>query len=361
MQGIPTVEIHPPECEVLSVVVDRRIEVGRECDGVLIDDALLSRRHLALSAEGGRLIIEDLVSRNGTTLDGVALAGPSVLTAGSEAVAGKTRIRLGELLAVRPNVPEGARTAHRETLAPGGTQDAAGPALSGRAAPMAGRDARSTMIEAVASDVADEVDALAASLPDAHGGTLTFLFSDIESSTEMAESLGDNEWFACLRRHNDLIEGEVTRHRGRVIKSIGDGYMVTFNGARDAIRCASAIQLGLDAPEFRTPNAVVRVRMGLHTGEAVEAEGDLFGLHVNVAARVANQASGGQVLVSGLTRAITEPSGDFAFGPESQVELKGLSGTHGVSELQWRGISERPGATQGSGDDGGDSRATTIV
>lgn len=349
MNTIPTIEIFPPEGERLCVVVDRRIELGRECDGILIDDALLSRRHLEVRANGDQLVIEDLGSRNGTSLDGTPLTGHAVLTPGAEATAGRTRIRRGELVATRAPTTEGSRTAHRETMAPGATEPDSG--ASGPTAPVSGRDACSTMIEAVAVDVAREADSLAGALPDSHGGTVTFLFSDIESSTQMAETLGDKAWFECLRRHNDLVEGEVARHGGRIIKSIGDGYMVTFNSARDAIRCATSIQRGLGAPEFVAPGTTVRVRMGLHTGEAVESDGDLFGLHVNVAAHVANQASGGQVLVSGLTRAITEPSGDFGFGPEEHVELKGLSGTHGVSELIW------------NSDDGGenDARATTVV
>ncbi|MCB1271035.1 MAG: FHA domain-containing protein [Microthrixaceae bacterium] len=352
MQGIPTVEIHPPDGGPLCIVVNRRFELGRECDGVLIDDAMLSRRHLAIQSVGDQVTIEDLGSRNGTLLGGSPLAGTGVLGPGVEAVAGQTRIRRGELIAAKPAVAEGSRTAHRETVAPGSPTRTSG---TGEAAPspVSGRDARSTMIEAVAHDVASKAGSLADSLPDTTGGTLTFLFSDIESSTQMAEALGDNVWFDHLRRHNELIENQVRAHRGRVIKSIGDGYMVTFNSAGDAIRCATAVQKGFESPEFRTPGQQVRVRMGLHTGEAVEAGGDLFGLHVNVAARVANQAAGGQVLVSGLTRAITEPSGDFSFGPESQVELKGLSGTHGVSELRWQ---QAGGETPS-----GDSRATTVV
>lgn len=79
----------------------------------------------------------------------------------------------------------------------------------------------------------------------------------------------------------------------------------------------------------------MKVRIGLHTGEAVEADGGLVGLHVHVAARVADLASGGQILVSSTTRAIVMPAGDLLIGPERQVELRGIRGAWGVSVLEW--------------------------
>ncbi|MEZ5238904.1 MAG: FHA domain-containing protein [Microthrixaceae bacterium] len=119
MNTIPTIEIFPPEGERLCVVVDRRIELGRECDGILIDDALLSRRHLEVRANGDQLVIEDLGSCNGTSLDGTPLTGHAVLTPGAEATAGRTRIRRGELVATRHRRPRapGPRTARRRLRA----------------------------------------------------------------------------------------------------------------------------------------------------------------------------------------------------------------------------------------------------
>ena len=81
----------------------------------------------------------------------------------------------------------------------------------------------------------------------------------------------------------------------------------------------------------------MRVRVGLHTGEVlVDDLGDLIGQHVVVAARIANLASGGQILVSSLVQQIAEPRGDLTFVAPREVELKGIKGTHLVYEVDWR-------------------------
>ena len=359
------VEITAPSAAALQVVVDHRIEIGRECDGVLVDDPLLSRRHLAIWVDGEHLVVEDLGSRNGTTIDGAPLSGPTRLEPGRTVRAAATVVRATNLVAVDAPSQEGARTAHRATIAGTG---AAGSRATGAPGTVAdGGDVRATMIETVARRVVDEVGRPAVAVPGARtGGTVTFFFSDIESSTERAQALGDQQWFECLQRHNQLIESLVTDHGGTVVKAIGDGYMVTFTSARAALRFAAAAQRALARQPIGSADVPLRVRMGVHTGEAVEAGGDLFGLHVNVAARVANRAAGGEVLVSGLTRAITQVAGDLPFGDEIQVELKGLSGTYGVSRLEWH--EDSPAFDDPTPDDPAtdppddpDLRATTVV
>ena len=79
----------------------------------------------------------------------------------------------------------------------------------------------------------------------------------------------------------------------------------------------------------------IRVRIGLHTGEAIKEGDDFFGKHVNLAARVAGQAQGGEILVSSLLKELTESAGEFAFGDERKVELKGLAGKHSVFQVAW--------------------------
>lgn len=362
MSGHRIMEVQPPNGAPLRVVLDRRIELGRECDGLLIDDPLLSRRHLAIWASGERVQLEDLNSRNGTAIGDSTVSGPTTLEVGATVTAGATTVRVLDLVTTTPAATVGARTAHRETVLPGDlgadTSTTTNPAMAEQSA---GRDARATMIEAVAKDVVASGGAAVASVPRS-GGTVTFLFSDIESSTQMAESMGDKSWFDCLRRHNEVFDGSVADHDGRVVKTIGDGYMITFGSARNAIDCAVEIQRRLADPAPGSPAPTVRVRMGLHTGEALETDGDLFGLHVNIAARVANLAAGEQILVSGLTRSIVEVSGDLDFGNESQVTLKGISGTHSVSELRWRPVEAAgPVADTGTDTGSGDSRATTVI
>ena len=78
------------------------------------------------------------------------------------------------------------------------------------------------------------------------------------------------------------------------------------------------------------------MRIGLHTGEAIKEGDDFFGKHVNLAARVAGQAQGGEILVSSLLKELTESAGEFVFGDGRKVELKGLKGKHSVFEVQWQ-------------------------
>lgn len=369
------VEVCPPDGTPLLVVVDHRIEVGRECDGVLVDDPLLSRRHLAIWDEGGQIVVEDLGSRNGSSIDGDALTGPTRLDPGRSVRAAGTTVRATGLVATTAPVHDGARTAHRATIArtaDGALADgtrAGGPSVVSDAteAAVASNDVRSTMIETVARRVVDEAHTTSPPAKIARSGdTVTFLFSDIESSTERAQALGDRQWYDALHQHNQLLERLVARHDGTVVKAIGDGYMVTFTSARSAIKFAAHAQRELSRLPVKNDDQPLRVRMGMHTGEAVEADGDLFGLHVNVAARVANRATGGEVLVSSLTRAITQVAGDIPFGDEIEYELKGLSGTYGVSRLEWTvdapafDDAPPPGAAPEPPDDT-DLRATTVV
>ncbi|MDP3062632.1 MAG: adenylate/guanylate cyclase domain-containing protein, partial [Chloroflexota bacterium] len=79
----------------------------------------------------------------------------------------------------------------------------------------------------------------------------------------------------------------------------------------------------------------IRVRMGLHTGEAIKEGEDFFGKSVIVAARIAGQAKGGEILVSSLLKELTESAGEFAFGEGRAVSLKGISGKHRVFQVEW--------------------------
>ena len=149
-------------------------------------------------------------------------------------------------------------------------------------------------------------------------GTVTLLFSDIENSTPLNERLGDAKWMELLRQHNVLIEREVRANHGYVVKTMGDGYMVAFQSAADGVRCAIAIQAAAaDLPEG------VRVRIGLHTGEMTREGDDFFGRHVNLAARVAGHAVGGEVLVSGVVHELVAGQG-FAFEDGGERPMKGF-------------------------------------
>src|SRR5437588_2848281 len=196
-------------------------------------------------------------------------------------------------------------------------------------------DVRSS-IDVVASAVDDErPDLSRAAAPD---GTVTILFSDIEGSTEMTERLGDRRWLEVLREHNTVIRSEVRAHDGFEVKSQGDGFMVAFASARRALACAIAVQRAFAGRAEDDPDEAIRVRIGMHTGEAIRERDDFLGRNVILAARIAAQARGGEVLVSSLLKELTESSGDIAFGEAREVNLKGLSGSYRLHTVEWESV-----------------------
>ena len=134
-----------------------------------------------------------------------------------------------------------------------------------------------------------------------------------------------------LKGHNQVVRDQVAAYGGFEVKSQGDGFMVAFSSARQAVLCAIAIQKAL-SDHGAEP---VRVRMGLHTGEAIKDADDFFGRNVIFAARIADQAEGGEILVSSLVKELTESGGEFAFENGREVALKGLSGTGKVYSVSW--------------------------
>jgi class 3 adenylate cyclase len=122
----------------------------------------------------------------------------------------------------------------------------------------------------------------------------TLLFTDLVDSTQRAAMLGDREWRVLLERHNELVRRELERFRGVELDTAGDGFFASFDGPARAISCARAVA-------ERVTSLGLSVRAGIHTGECERVGGKLTGLAVNVGARVAAAAGGGEVLVSETT------------------------------------------------------------
>jgi class 3 adenylate cyclase/DNA-binding CsgD family transcriptional regulator len=144
--------------------------------------------------------------------------------------------------------------------------------------------------------------AVATALP---GGTVTFLFSDIEGSTSLLRELGPERYGALLERHNELVRAAIAGAGGVEIDRTGDSFFAAFPSAGAAAEAAIAAQRALGA---ETWPGTVRVRMGLHTGEATLAGGGYVGLAVHHAARIGDAGHGGQVLLSATTAALVEHS-----------------------------------------------------
>jgi class 3 adenylate cyclase len=145
----------------------------------------------------------------------------------------------------------------------------------------------------------------------------TVLFTDIVNSTKRAETIGDRAWHDVLDRHNALVRREISRHRGHEVRTMGDGFLATFDGPARSIRCALAINEGVEA-------LGLQVRAGLHTGEVEMTDDDLSGIAVHIASRVATMAKPGQVLVSNTVHDLVAGS-NIRFHDEGSHSLKGLT------------------------------------
>lgn len=190
-----------------------------------------------------------------------------------------------------------------------------------------------TLFEQMADAVRRErPDLLQHTSPD---GTVTILFTDIEGSTAVTETLGDRVWMEVLREHNEIIRELTREFEGYEVKSSGDGFMLAFGSARRALLCAIEMQRAFARRNALKPEVTIRICIGLHTGEAIREADDFFGKNVILAARIADMAQGDEILVSSLVRALTESTGDFRFGEERRVELKGLQGLHRVYGVTW--------------------------
>jgi predicted ATPase/class 3 adenylate cyclase len=137
-------------------------------------------------------------------------------------------------------------------------------------------------------------------------GTVTFLFTDIEGSTRLAQDLGDG-WPPLLERHREIARAAWTAQHGVEIGTEGDSFFVVFTTAPDAVTAAAEVQRGL-AGEPWPPAGTVRIRIGMHTAAAVVSGGSYVGIDVHRAARIANAGHGGQVLLSASTQALVEGS-----------------------------------------------------
>ena len=165
-------------------------------------------------------------------------------------------------------------------------------------------------------------------------GSVAILFSDIEGSTELNERLGDKEWVRLLARHDSVVRSAIERHQGQVVKTQGDGFMAAFGSPDQAVRSAIAMQRAFDRGRRKDPAAVL-VRIGIHHGDVVHRENDIFGRNVAHAARVAALAEGGEILVSESVAATLGDCEDIALAEPREVQLKGLAGEHLVSAVEW--------------------------
>jgi len=164
---------------------------------------------------------------------------------------------------------------------------------------------------------------------------VTLMFSDMEGFTQMTERLGDRDAHRVLRAHNAIVREQLRAHRGIELDVQGDGFLLAFADPLAGLDCAVGIEQALATYSTEHPDHPVRVRIGLHIGEAIRDAEGFFGKTVIVAARVAAQARGCEILVSSPLRELAERGGRFRFGETREAELKGLAGTYALHAVAW--------------------------
>jgi predicted ATPase/class 3 adenylate cyclase len=163
---------------------------------------------------------------------------------------------------------------------------------------------------------------------------LTFLFTDLENSTLLWERFPD-EMRLALTRHDALLMVAIESHSGRTVKSTGDGFLAVFESPSDAAAAAIFGQKAIAAEPWSEATGPLKVRMGLHTGESQERDGDFYGTSVNRAARVMDLANGGQILLSDVTAALVRAAmpASTTLANLGQHHLKGLAAPENIYQL----------------------------
>jgi len=145
----------------------------------------------------------------------------------------------------------------------------------------------------------------------------TVLFTDIVDSTKQAVAAGDRQWRSTLEAHHVAVRAQLQRHRGREVKTTGDGFLALFDGPARAVRCAQEIVRAVRPLD-------IEVRAGVHTGEVEMMGDDVGGIAVHIAARVAAHAGASEVLASGTVKDLVAGAG-LTFVEQAPAALKGLS------------------------------------
>src|SRR5947209_8382429 len=173
-------------------------------------------------------------------------------------------------------------------------------------------------------------------------GTVTIMFTDVEESTRLLSTRGFTASHEIMRAYETIIDDKVALHAGRRIKGLGDGFMISFGSARHGVECALDIQQAITEYSKQNPERKLRIRIGLNTGEVVEEGGDIFGAAVNVAARVAGKAKGGEILVSEIVRQLVGPIAEVKFDFRGRYKLKGFPDRWRLHQVTPGEVKETP-------------------
>ena len=166
------------------------------------------------------------------------------------------------------------------------------------------------------------------------GGLRTILFTDVQAHTAIMQRLGDAAGRAVLREHEQIARAVLRQHGGVEVKAMGDGFMATFGSVISAVQCAIELQRAFHARNASATEPVL-IRVGLNAGEPIAEDGDYFGSTVIMAARIAGQASGGEIFASLAVRELCAGKG-IAFSERGDVLLRGFEDPIRLYEVSWR-------------------------
>ena len=163
---------------------------------------------------------------------------------------------------------------------------------------------------------------------------LTFLFTDLENSTPLWEKY-PNDMQQASARHDALMRATIEQYNGRVVKTTGDGFHAVFESPSDGVAASLAGQQKIAAEDWPVTVGPPKVRMGLHTGESQEREGDYYGLEVNLAARIMGLGYGGQILLSEITTSLVKKTlpQDCVLADLGEHRLKGIASVERIFQL----------------------------
>ena len=165
-------------------------------------------------------------------------------------------------------------------------------------------------------------------------GTVTVLFTDTVGSTALNQRLGDEASNSLRQEIVALCREQLEKHRGIEVKGTGDGLMLAFQSARRGVRCAQDIQRAVAARNRERPGEEIQLRIGLHTGEVIHDEDDLFGETVNIASRMEQAAEPGSILASAAVHTILGTARD-ELTDQGEIELKGIREPWRVFNVPW--------------------------
>jgi class 3 adenylate cyclase len=168
------------------------------------------------------------------------------------------------------------------------------------------------------------------------------LFTDLEGSTSLLESVGEAAYMVLLTEHDLIIRRALVVTRGREVKHTGDGIMASFDNVSSSLECSLTIQDGFAARAAGGEGPELRVRIGIAAGEPVDHNDDLFGSTVTLASRICAAADAGHILTSEIVHELGRTKG-FSFDPAQERTLKGFSSPTRLFELRRTRASGRHG------------------